>query len=77
MRAQAVRAAGRLGARADLAAMLVDPAPVVVRHVAEALRDAPPPEDRLWEAYDALGERTARVLAWHLRTISKIDKVRE
>ncbi|MBB2746422.1 UNVERIFIED_ORG: HEAT repeat protein [Microbispora rosea subsp. rosea] len=146
VRAEAVRAACRLGARVDLAAMLVDPAPVVVRHAAEALRDAPPPEDRLWplldggrpphvrqaarrllagadrwsrlkadlilltgsdeslrararagvddwltrqaatayagpseplcdelaalvqEAYDALGERTARVLTWHLRT---------
>ncbi|KAB8182515.1 hypothetical protein [Microbispora catharanthi] len=146
VRAEAVRAVSRLGARADLAAMLVDPAPVVVRHVAEALRDAPPPEDRLWplldggrpphvrraarrllagtdrwnrlkadlillsgpdeslreraragvddwlarqaatayagppeplcrelaalvkQTYDALGERTARVLTWHLRT---------
>ncbi len=27
------------------------------------------------QAYDALGERTARVLTWHLRTTSKIDKV--
>jgi hypothetical protein len=27
-------------------------------------------------AYDALGERTARVLEWHLRTTSKIDTVR-
>ncbi|XVQ84253.1 HEAT repeat domain-containing protein [Microbispora siamensis] len=56
VRAEAVRAACRLGARADLAAMLVDPAPVVVRHVAEALRDA-------------LGGETARVLTWHLRTV--------
>ncbi|WP_182906525.1 hypothetical protein [Microbispora sp. H13382] len=155
VRAEAVRAACRLGARVDLAAMLVDPAPVVVRHVAEALRDAPPPEDRLWplldggrpphvrraahrlltrtdmwnrlkadlvlltgpdeslrararagvddwltrqaatayagppeplrgelaalveRAHDALGERTARVLTWHLRTTSKIDNVPE
>ncbi|WP_432925312.1 hypothetical protein ACQPZZ_32275 [Microbispora sp. CA-135349] len=48
VRAEAVRATVRLGARIDLAAMLVDPAPVVVRHVAEALRDTPPPADRLW-----------------------------
>ncbi|MEU6410060.1 hypothetical protein [Microbispora sp. NPDC046933] len=52
VRAEAVRAACRLGTRADLAAMLVDPAPVVVRHVAKALRDAPPPEDRLWPLLD-------------------------
>ncbi|WP_204047449.1 HEAT repeat domain-containing protein [Microbispora siamensis] len=53
VRAEAVRAASRLGAQVDLAAMLVDPAPIVVRRAAEALRTAPPPEDRLWPLFDS------------------------
>lgn len=56
VRAEAVRAVRRLGgALSDIAAMLDDPAPVVVREVVAALRGRPelPPTAQLWELLGA------------------------
>ncbi|MFC0865537.1 hypothetical protein ACFHYQ_24905 [Sphaerimonospora cavernae] len=63
---EAVRTLHRLNASLDFAAMLDDPAPVVVRHVVAALRDAPPPSDRLWALLDAAHPRHVRVAAHRL-----------
>ncbi|GAA4082572.1 hypothetical protein [Nonomuraea soli] len=50
VRAEAVRTLRRLGAQTDLSGLLEDPAPVVVRHVVDAVRAAGPgvPVERLW-----------------------------
>ncbi|GAA1308241.1 HEAT repeat domain-containing protein [Planotetraspora silvatica] len=50
VRAEAVRTLRRLGADADLTALLEDPAPVVVRNVVSSLRASGPgvPTDLLW-----------------------------
>ncbi|MFC7590005.1 hypothetical protein ACFQYP_44710 [Nonomuraea antimicrobica] len=68
VRAEAVRTLRRLGARADVAALLGDPAPVVVRNVVTTLlADGPGvPVERLWALCAAGRPRHVRVAAYRL-----------
>ncbi|WP_285780159.1 HEAT repeat domain-containing protein [Microtetraspora sp. NBRC 13810] len=70
VRAEAVRTLRRLGVPVDLAAMLEDPAPVVVRHVADTLRatGAGVPVERLWALLVTDRPRHVRLAAHRLLT---------
>ncbi|WP_431895115.1 HEAT repeat domain-containing protein [Nonomuraea sp. bgisy101] len=70
VRAEAVRVLRRLGARADLADLLEDPAPVVVRNVVDAIRAAGPgvPAERLWALLGEDRPRHVRQAAHRLLT---------
>jgi NAD(P)H-hydrate repair Nnr-like enzyme with NAD(P)H-hydrate epimerase domain len=69
VRAEAVRAVRRLGGTlGQIAEMLTDPAPVVVRAAAAALRSQPDllPAERLWELLGADRPRHIRRAAFKL-----------